>query len=215
MGLEVLIQTLGSTWLLAATLHTDQARLWWGLVKVSAVGGWRVFHDLSWLLVTLAGMGAEWWGLRGVGLFWGPCADQPTVERGGFLDGGYICRAYASESSSILTPHGQPLSSCCLCLYWCIITGQTAMVERCLRSFLLLVTFFKFLSPSFVLAKRLERLACWLSLAWGAACSLLHWFVSAEKKKLFVKYVEINKHRFSLIPNQLAYTQLNCLSVKL
>ncbi len=57
------------------------------------------------------------------------------------------------------------------------------MMEGCLRSFLLLVPFLGFLSPGFVLGRRLGGLTCWLCLAWGATCPLLHWFVSARRRQ--------------------------------
>lgn len=184
MRVEVLIQTFWPNGLLAtAGFHTDQAGLWGWLVKVLAVWGWWVLYDLPWLLTSLTEVGAKWWGLRGVGLLWRPSAYNPTVELWDFLDGRHVCRAYASESScSVLTSHGQPLARCCFCLYWRIITNQTAMVKGCLWSFLLLVALLGFLSPSFVLARCLGGLACWLDLAWGAACSLLRWLVSAADK---------------------------------
>lgn len=139
-------------------------------------------------------MGAKWRGLGGVGLFGRASADHPAVELGGFLDGGHIGRAYASESSSILTPHGQPLASCCLRLYRSIVAGQTAMMEGRLGSFLLFVAFLGFLPPSFVLARRLGGLACRLSLTWGAARSLLHRFVSAgEKTKHFEDEAQVTR----------------------
>lgn len=188
MGVEVLTESLLPSRILAATLPPNQAGLRGRLVEVLAVGGWRVLHALSWLLVSLAEVRAKWWGLWGIGLLWGAGVDPSSVELGGFLNGGHICWSNTCESPSILASHGQPLPGCRLALYWSVVTGQAAVMEGRLRSFLLLVTFLRFLSPCFVFGGRLRGLACRLSLARGAACSLLHWFVPAGKKTNKVRW---------------------------